>query len=260
MRRPEPPSPVDNPLSGSWCNADAVTSSAMEAVSFVTPVLERFFIATVADALSRKRPSELDQRGRQFLLEEAQHSRAHQRFNSSLLDYLGNAPPGLAIVQSLLEVAGRRLTLSGRLLLAATLEHLAAVWSKYYLLRERHWSFRSKLARELFSRHAREELAHRSVAFDLWQCEGSGDRLPRTLALLLVLVVGLSYLAVALPWIVHCKAHRRPAKTFVHLVGFVARRRNTPRIPSPVGELFLFTRRNFHPRSLIAEDLSEATS
>ena len=49
-------------LSGAWCNANAVTSSIMEAVSFVTPVMEKFFIRTVAEGLSPQTPAALKER------------------------------------------------------------------------------------------------------------------------------------------------------------------------------------------------------
>ena len=160
-------------FSGTWCNANAVTSSVMEAISFVTPLLENFFIATVADGLVRGRDSTLDQRCRDFICEEASHTRGHRRFNAALLQYLGMTPPALALVQSLLNGARKRLSLPRRLLLVAALEHFAAVLSKGYLSQETRWDFRSDYARELFVQHAREELAHRSVVFDLWLGKGS---------------------------------------------------------------------------------------
>ena len=76
-------------LSGARCDGDAVVSSVMEAVSFVTPALEGFFIKTIARVRSTQSDPELDQRAREFMREEAEHTRAHRKLNAALLGYLG---------------------------------------------------------------------------------------------------------------------------------------------------------------------------
>jgi len=252
--------PTDDCLSGLWCNRDAVTSSTLEAVSFVTPVMERFFIGTVADALEQSHSPELERRGREFAVEEARHARAHQRFNASLLEYLGAKPFGVAAVEWLLDKARRRLSLANRLLLAAALEHLTAVFSKRYLLCHARWSFRSDFARELFAWHAHEELAHRSVAFDLWRTTACDGPIRRTLALALVLTIGSGYLAGAVLWILYRKSGRQLEDTLVHLAGFFRQKSSGLRVGWPLQDLFLFTRRDYHPRALLADGFPRAGS
>jgi predicted metal-dependent hydrolase len=240
-------------LSGTWCNANAVTSSVMEAISFVTPVLENFFIATVVDGIGRRRDSALGQRCRDFIYEEANHSRSHRKFNSALLAYLGVTPPALALVQSLLNGARKRLSLSTRLLLVAALEHFAAVLSKGYLSQEIQWDFRSVYARELFIHHAREELAHRSVVFDLWLSKGTAGRIGRTLTVLTILFGGLVYISAAVPWILYRKTGKHLTATVTALARFVVGNRAMIKALSPLGELFSFVRHDFHPDRLIHE-------
>lgn len=246
----------EDQLTGNWCNFDAVVSCTMEAVSFITPAVERFCIQTVTQALDRKSHSELGQRGRKFVLEEANHSRAHRRFNSALLAYLESPPPGFTVSQILLAIASKRASLSSQLLLAATLEHLSAVLSRRYLLCEGQWIFRSSFAKNLFAQHAREEIAHRAVAFDLWRNRTAEGATRRTLALIVVLTVAWGYFVVAVPWILYRKSGRRLSSTLSHLARFACRPRAEPWGPTLIRELFLFTRSDFHPRLLPLKDLS----
>lgn len=247
-------------LSGTWCNSSAVTSSIMEAISFVTPVLEKFFIRTVAEGLSGQRDSELGQRCRTFIREESLHSRVHGKLNASLLKYLGRTPPGLALVESLLNAAQQRLSLSGRLLVAAALEHYTAVLSKIYVAQETRLDIRCTFARELFALHAREELAHRSVVFDLWLTKGTAGRMARALTIFAILFIGSIYVSVAVPWILYRKAGKRLTHTLYALLGFVLNNRSDIASYSPLRELFSFIRRDYHPDELVEDRLADVAA
>jgi predicted metal-dependent hydrolase len=238
-------------LSVSWCNSNAVTTSVMEAISFVTPVLEKFFICTVAQGLARKHKPELDPRCRAFIREESNHSRAHKKFNASLLEYLGMPPPGLAAVQSLLNGARKHLSLSSRLLLVAALEHVNAVLSKGYLNQESGWDFRSASAKELFAQHAREELGHRSVVFDLWLNDRTTGSVGRGLTMLAILLAGFVYVSSAVPWIIHRKTGKRLSTTLIAFAGRVLRNCLNIESYSTLGELFSFARSDYHPDQVI---------
>ena len=252
MRKLDHLAQVEN-LSGAWCNANAVTSSLMESVSFVTPVLEAFFIRTVAEALAGQQDPDLDRRCRAFIREEAVHSRLHKRFNASLLKYLRRTPPGVAMIESLLKGMQLNLSLSFRLLLAATLEHFTAVLSKGYLNQETQWDFRCAFTKELFAQHAREELAHRSVVFDLWLSQGKTGRVGRTLIVLTILLAGLAYVSAAVPWILHHKTGKRLTGTLSAFAGFVMRKRLNITNGLSLRELFLFACGDYHPECLIAK-------
>jgi predicted metal-dependent hydrolase len=234
-----------------WCNADPVTSSVMEAVSFVTPVLENFFIRTVVEGTRTHRDEELVQRCQAFIREESNHSCVHKKFNSSLLQHLGKQPPALAMVGALLNVAARRLSLSKRLALAAALEHLAAVISKLYVNQQPKLIFTSSFAQELFEMHAREELAHRSVVFDLWLANGASSRINRIVTIALVLLTGAAYVSIAVPWILHRKTGRKFTKTLAGLGSFVAKNFRDTLTHTPLVELLSFVRRDYHPESLV---------
>ena len=235
-----------------WCNADAVTSSVMEAVSFVTPVLENFFIRSVAEGM-RVHSNEvaLVERCREFLHEEANHSRIHKKFNRQLLSRLNKQPPGLRMIGGLLDLAKNHLSLASRLALAAALEHFTAVISKVYLNHEGDLQFQSAYAKELFDWHAREELDHRSVVFDLWQAQGASGRLSRFVAVLVIFGVGGLYLALAVPWILHKKSDHKISKTLGAICGFVKKNTRDALRYTPVVDLFSFARRDFHPEFLV---------
>jgi len=234
-----------------WCNADATTSSVMEAVSFVTPVLENFFIRTVVEGIRSTCEEELLNRCQEFIHEESNHSLVHKKFNASLLNQLGKQPPGLAMVGRLLDRARRHLSISKRLALAAALEHLAAVVSKLYINQETKLNFSSNFAKELFDMHAREELAHRSVVFDLWLANGASTRINRIVTIALVLGAGALYVSAAVPWILHQKTGKRIIKTWASLMIFLTNNFQNTLAHTPFIDLFSFVRRDYHPESLI---------
>jgi predicted metal-dependent hydrolase len=238
--------PVED-LSVTWCNSNRSTTSVMEAISFVTPVVENFVIRTVSECIARQPNSPIDFRCRAFIREESYHSRAHRNFNASLLNYLGAHPPGLAFVQSLLDRARRHLSPARRLQIVAALEHLAAVFSREYLDQASEWSFGSAFARELFARHAREELAHRSVAFDLWSNNSTAGRFGRTLTMLAILLSGLAYATAAVPWIIYRKTGNKVGAAFLAVAGSALRACLNSESYSTLRELFSFAGTDFHP-------------
>lgn len=241
---------ADIDLTGNWCNEDAATSSLMEAVSFVTPVLENHFIRTVGEALKGRAPSELERRCRSFIREESIHSRIHKKFNAQLLANLGRTPPGLAAVATLLDSTKHWLSLRNRLLLAAALEHFAAVISKGYVAQQAQLEFRSAFARELFAQHAQEELAHRSVVFDLWLSNGTARCLGRVFILLAILAIGVGYFAVAMTWLLYRKHGNRWPATLAALAGFALKHVFSANTYAPIPEVFSFMRRHYHPDQL----------
>jgi predicted metal-dependent hydrolase len=240
-------------LSVAWCDSNAVMTSVMEAISFVTPVLENFFVITVAAGRAREQDPDLDQRCLAFIREESTHSRAHTRFNASLLKYLGELPRGLGMVRSLLNGARKHLSLSHRLLLVAAHEHFLTVFSKLYLNHEEGWNFRSAFAKKLFAQHAREELAHRSVVFDLWLIKGTAGRIGRTLTVFAILFTGLLYVSVAVPWILCRKTGRYLPASLVALAGFAIGNCVIGKNGSTLRELFSFARSDYHPDRLIGD-------
>lgn len=244
------PAPTATPqLASAWYGGDMTSTSLMEATSFATPVLERFFIRTVREALPLCREAALDAAVRAFLKEESAHARAHQLFNACLEAHLGVTPPAARWLERTLGWAEQRLPLRQRVLLAATLEHFAAVLSGLYLAREPQCLIHDASARALFRQHAEEELAHRAVVFDLWLAAGGKSRLSRWVCLLGLLVCVAAYSSMAGLWILYRKLDRQPGPVLAALAGFMLNKRSRPTL-HPLRALFTFTRSDFHPDSL----------
>jgi predicted metal-dependent hydrolase len=243
-------------LSGPWCNANAVTSSIMEAISFITPALENFFIRTVADGMPDKHDSALHQRCVAFIHEEASHTRAHGVLNRSLLDYLKHAPPGLRSMQMLLGSLRKYARQPTLLFLVVALEHFSTVLSKRYLMLHQDWQIGCPYAKTLFEQHALEELGHRSVVFDLWTGYSSRSRPARATAIWAILFLGMLYISIASPWILYQKMQRKLLPTLSVLMGYIITRRPNVGIARLIGELFSFVRLDYHPDNLIAADFA----
>ncbi len=239
------------PVPINWCNNDIVLSSLMEAVSFVTPVLEHFFIRTVNAAQSFPQAAGLHQSCLRFMREEANHAQAHQKLNAHLLRQLGKPPLGLAIVEYLLDAAQRHLNLQKRLALAAALEHFAAVLSKLYIDQADTLQFSHAEAQQLFAMHAQEELGHRSVVFDLWLATAPNGRFKRGVTLSLVLMLGALYVALTVPWILHRKTQRNFYNTAKALFSFAGCNARATFKSLPLAEMLSFASRDYHPEHLL---------
>ena len=68
MKALEQLSPSDR-ICGAWCHSSIIISAVLEALSFATPPLERFFIRTVSDAMKTLRDSATLSRAREFVRE-----------------------------------------------------------------------------------------------------------------------------------------------------------------------------------------------
>jgi len=206
----------DARISGAWCNASLAISALLEAMSFATPALERFFIQAVCDAARHARDPTLQSRAHDFVQEEARHSRAHRNFNLALTGYLGARPPGLRAIEWLLALATRHVSRHTRLASVEALEQVSETLSARYLRFECGATFDCPYARHLFAQHAREEIGHAAVIHDLLvPCRGSG-RLIKAAAYSIAATAGTAYLALAVPWIILRKlsARRRGQEIF----------------------------------------------
>lgn len=238
-------------FSGNWCNEDAVASSLLESISLVTPLLEKFFVRTVAEAIAMPHGAELRERCLAFIREESQHSRMHQKLNTRLHAYLGDRLAGVRFIEFLLDAANSRFSLARRLLLTAALEHISAVFSKTYVRLSGPLKIEFESARSLFFQHAHEELAHCSVVFDLLHSSGGSGRLQRFIILLACAIFGLIYLCIAVPWIVHRKTNHKYHETFFLLARSLLSRHLYAQVFLVIPEFFSFVRKDYHPARFV---------
>ncbi len=198
-------------LAGAWCDSSLLLSSVLEALSFATPALEKFFIRAVLQALDAPAndAARVQAQARAFVGEEASHSAAHRRFNLALLGYLGSPPPGLRPLEAALERATGALSLPTRLIAVEVMEHASALLSAHYLRREGRLAFGCAFAQHLFAQHAREEIGHRAVIHALAGVPRVPQRSVRALAWAALAFAGAGYLCLAVPWIMFRKRRTR---------------------------------------------------
>jgi predicted metal-dependent hydrolase len=244
------PSTLGEDFSGNWCNQDAVASSLLESVSLVTPLLEKFFVRSVAEAIAQLHDDELKARCLAFIREESQHSRMHQQLNARLHAYLGERSAGMRLLESLLNQSNRRLSLPTRLLLTTVLEHFSAIFSKTYVHLSGPLNIEYEFARNLFFMHAQEELAHCAVVFDLLSRHRKTRQIERLIMLLACAGTGVLYLGISVPWILHRKTGRRLTTTIWLLLRSLLSRQLYQQFFAALPGLFSFVRRDFHPTDL----------
>ena len=181
-----------------FANNQLVTQ-LFNALSATFPRGEQFFVDSVRafrDKLPRTHELQKDISG--FIGQEAMHSLAHKQFNA-YCDFHGI--PLLSVekgVGKLLELVKK--TLPPRLQLAATvcLEHYTAIMAGQLLMEEMfNEEIRGEL-RELWMWHAKEEVAHAHVAWDLYHMPEVGGNYAERVAMMLltsvVFIVAVAHL------------------------------------------------------------------
>lgn len=241
--------PVSQTRARAPCNPDSAASSVLEAVSFVTPALERYLVQCVAEQLPAR--TDLRERCLDFVRDESKHRRMHMVLNARLVEALAAAPRGLARAEWVLERAKARLSPQSRLRLVAAFEHLTSILSKHYLMQPVSWGRSDESVQAVFDLHARDELEHRAVAFDLCVEVGAADRFGRCVALLAAVAGATLYLSVAAPWILRQKTGRSFLACVVQVLRLAVSR--IPEARRFSGELLHFVGTGFHPRSLVQE-------
>jgi predicted metal-dependent hydrolase len=158
-----------------WNNDDAYRSQLLNALSFMFPVGEQYFIDTVrhyAKQVSEQGNSELAAEIKLFIGQEATHRHLHQQYNDFLVAQ-GYTP----WVERALKFATRRSAhfhpLS-KLAITVAYEHFTAVLGDGLL---RHASWTQGMAptmRKIWMWHAAEESEHKAVAIDTYKAVGGG--------------------------------------------------------------------------------------
>lgn len=174
-----------------WCAGDAFETRLLEAMSLIAPEVERFVIGAVTSNVNLRGDGECARAASAFIREEAEHSRVHRRFNQRLASQGVDPAKVLACVRSAAELARRWLPPGAQLAIAAACEHLSALLSLSFLRAERRSEIRPASVARLFEQHAREEIGHRAIVFDLLKDAGGSGWIARAAALTLVSIAGL---------------------------------------------------------------------
>jgi predicted metal-dependent hydrolase len=160
---------VPQPWNRWWWGGDAFKTHLGNTFSLFFPEGERMLIRTVRAAPESVRESVGIERVDRFCREEGAHAREHQRF---LLPLEGSrAAARLSALSRLIFRSIDGLPLSFRLAIGAAAEHAASSFGRIGLELDATRDAEPEL-KALFDWHAREEIGHRALVFDVFVANG----------------------------------------------------------------------------------------
>ncbi len=159
-----------------WTPAKPEFSCAANAVSLMMPVMEPYFVRSIAAALP-----DLDEPLRSeteaYLAQEAQHHRQHRRFNRVLVDRYRWLAPLEHLMRRVYRSVERRASPQFNIAFAAgseTIAYSAARWAARH--RTELFAGADEVASTLFLWHLAEEVEHKSAAHDVYWSRYGGRR------------------------------------------------------------------------------------
>ncbi|RMO80336.1 hypothetical protein ALQ33_03910 [Pseudomonas syringae pv. philadelphi] len=183
-----------------WHVQGVLMSHFLNTMSIMAPAVERFTMSSTMYFQRRTELSQLRPRVMELLSQEAAHRFEHTLYNR-LLEAAGLPAAQLERqVEKLLNAAlgGQWVSPSFRLAVVLMFEHHAALVSKMTLERPELLNGSVNAFKQLWLWHAREEVQHKSVAYDVWiNAVGSGVK-AYLLRIGAVVLAGLPTLVTAL--------------------------------------------------------------
>lgn len=169
-----------------WNGGDAYRSQLFNALSFMFPVGEQFFIDAVRHFLpevERQGNTQLAEDIKLFAGQEATHRHLHQQYNDHLLA-MGYDAWVERTLQRVMHLT-RHSSPKFKLAITVAYEHFTAVLGDG-LLRRASWSeHMTPMMRALWQWHAAEESEHKAVAMDTYNAVGGGYLMRVSLFLLI---------------------------------------------------------------------------
>lgn len=158
-----------------WNNHDAYRSQLLNALSFMFPVGEQFFIDSVrhfAKEVAAQGLTELSQDIKHFAGQEATHRHLHQQYNDFLVSK-GYTPWVEHALERVIRYTAFFDPLT-KLSITVAYEHFTAILGDG-LLRHQSWSEgMDPTMRTIWLWHAAEESEHKAVAIDTYRAMGGG--------------------------------------------------------------------------------------
>ena len=159
-----------------WYGGNAAVTHAFNALSFLFPQGERFFVEAareVAGGVAIAEDPELAQAVAGFVAQESMHARQHSRYNA-VLEQQGFENVVRAYIARLQAFSERHLSPLTRLAVVCGYEHYTAILGNYILTHPRVLEPASADMALIWGWHAAEETEHKSVCFDLYRFAGGG--------------------------------------------------------------------------------------
>ncbi|MDH5444247.1 MAG: metal-dependent hydrolase [Gammaproteobacteria bacterium] len=159
-----------------WNDGNPAVTHAFNALSFIFPQGEQFFIQVVREAsqkLEHDKYPELVKDVKAFITQESAHTYQHQQYNSQL-EQQGYKNVVHNYMRRLQMQAHKRLSPLTKLALVSGYEHYTAILGNY-LLNNPQMIDRADVDMALiWGWHSAEETEHKAVCFDLYKAMGGG--------------------------------------------------------------------------------------
>ena len=178
VMKPEPPSIIRRRVNfdfgelenGRWTSSKGYFEDVLNVISYFFPIGEQYFIESVQHYEDRITDPVLKTQVKDFIYQEAMHSKQHARSNV-VLDQMHTHGDRIARISEIILYKSRWFTpKSTQLAITCAIEHFTALLSNYLLSRlELFLSISNSSFGTLWAWHAVEETEHKAVCFDLYQ-------------------------------------------------------------------------------------------
>jgi len=159
-----------------WNGGNPVATHAFNALSFLFPQGEQFFIDAarkVFHSIALYSDPKLKQAVKSFIVKESTHRNQHDQYNA-VLETQGFENVVHALLDRLINLSFRYFSPLTNLAIVAGYEHYTAILGNFILCNPHVLKSASPNTALIWGWHAAEETEHKAVCFDLYQAAGGG--------------------------------------------------------------------------------------
>lgn len=158
-----------------WNGGIPAVTHAFNALSFLFPQAERFFIEVAREVVRGldTRTPELECAVNGFMAQESTHAHQHHHYNT-ILESQGFANVVQSFVHRLQDQSRRDFSPLTRLAIVCGYEHYTAILGNFVLTNPQVLRSAESDMALIWGWHAAEETEHKAVCFDLYQAAGGG--------------------------------------------------------------------------------------
>lgn len=160
---------LDTKNAHNWNGAGVHWTQFMNTLSVFFPEGERFFINSVRYYRDRINDPSLKEAVKAFISQEAMHTREHISYNTALATSGMPVKELETLVAKILSFASAKLPKSLQLATTIALEHITAILADLLLRDPVFLKNSDSEYSALWKWHAKEEIEHKSVAYDVYQ-------------------------------------------------------------------------------------------
>ena len=162
------------PLRRHWHGSDPFKTHFFNAFSIMLPGGEQFFIDSIKLGIQQQNSDHLTHQAEMFIRQEANHRKMHIAYNQTLAR-LGYRVEALEQqVENWLVIGYRRHSIKTRLAYVTVNEHFTSIFSHALLTHPSWLKGADSHYAKLWRWHAREELEHHAIAYDIYRANGGG--------------------------------------------------------------------------------------